>query len=116
MTDAPAMPANSLADIQKRVGDLQTAVIALRQETVILEGRSNTRDPKLVASLQKENATLKTQIEDLSSVLMTLLTRLTEAQASAEAQSLFDQLKSSAIAHFTAAKIDEGKWKDVVSL
>lgn len=110
------MSSNSLPDVQKRVGDLQTAVMALRQETAILEGRSHTRDPKLVRALEKENAILKAQIEELSITLTTLLSRVTEAQAAAEAQSLLEQLKSSSIAYFTAAKIDEGKWKDVVSL
>lgn len=117
MTEKPAAPAgNPLEEAQKRVGELQTAVTALRQETAILEGRTATRDPKRVAEVQKENALLQAQLDELTTVVTTLLTRIAEAHASEQAQSLFDQLKSSALAHFAAAKIDEAKWKDVVSL
>lgn len=115
--DKPAAPAgNPLEEAQKRVGELQTAVTTLRQETAILEGRSATRDPKKVAEVQKENALLQARQDELTIVLSTLLSRLAEALADPEAQSLFEQLKSSALAHFAAAKIDEARWKDVVSL
>ena len=101
--------------LDARIMELTEKLKGLEMETKILEGRMTSRNPKVLASIKKENEILKKRIEKLSTASFALLNDAVKPRQQQESKIGMEALKEQAIEYFKGAGIDEALWIKIES-
>jgi vacuolar-type H+-ATPase subunit I/STV1 len=113
--EAASQPEQPAEDVSTRIDRLREEIQTTELELRIISGKIANRDPALKARLLKENAELKTRVEQLQQALFAITLERFRPREPAEARQLCEVLRLVTVSYCKTADIDQQIWKSIES-